>query len=320
MTPEIDTCANRQDYYGAPGLSQSALKDLAISPLRFWHCHVNPNAPLIEPTAEMNFGSALHCAILEPKEFDKRFAREFTADQVQGCLVTIEDLRAWLRDKGHTPKGTRKADLILQVQKVDEFQPILEVLEAEHAAKTTGMIVLSDEAWTRVAGAAASLMEEQRVQELLKEGQPEVALTKTFEGVLLKGLLDWVHPHVTADFKTFAQKRGKSIDQCVADAIYYEGYYRQAVFYAILRGWPDTYDGSFVMPFVESEPPHEVRIKLLTPKVGGQPTVYWTRALLEIRSMIRTYDEYLKQFGDKPWRYAREIESLVDEEMKAMVY
>ena len=95
------------------------MKDLAISPYRYWHFHINPELPDREPTPAMIFGEALHKAVLEPKDFDACYACEIDESDFPDCLVTINDMREWLRSKGKTPTGTLKADMISQVQRVD---------------------------------------------------------------------------------------------------------------------------------------------------------------------------------------------------------
>lgn len=310
------------EYFSTPGLSHSGMRDLAVSPLRYWHLHVNPNRPTDEPTPEMEIGHALHCAILERSEFDKRYACEVVPPDL--CLDTIEDMRGFLREIGVTPKGTRKAEMISQVQTVAPDAPILEVLRERHADQHAGKLIFKVEEWLRIAGAAQAMTEEPRVQAILDaEGQAEAQLfAKDPEtGVPLKAKLDWLAPNLTLDLKTFSQKRGKSIDKSIADAIFYEQYYRQAFFYGLLRGWPQSWPGEFVMAFVESEPPHEVRIRALRPKTGGNVNLYWERARIEVRQLIRTYAECMDKFGvDRPWRYAQEITPLADEEMPGMVF
>lgn len=312
-----------EEYFAAPGLSHSGMKDLAVSHMRYWYLHVNPERPIIEPTPEMRFGAALHCAVLEPEEFDDRYACE--AVQPPGCLATIEDLRGWLRDTGTTPKGTRKADIIAQVIAAcgaEELPPIWDIIEARHAEHNAGKVIFNADEWSRLAGCTKALSEEPRVQAILAAGHPEVPLfaTDPTTGIPLKGKLDWVTPKITLDVKTFVQKQKKSIDRSVADAIYYEEYYRQGYLYHALRNLNGHGDTDFVLAFVESNPPHEVRIKSLRPKFGGQPNVYWTRAMLEVRALARTYKECVDHFGTQPWRYACEIEPLTDEDMPQMAY
>ncbi len=308
-------------YFAAPGLSQSGMKDLAVSPLRFWHWNINPKRPKEDPTKYMDFGSALHCAVLEPDKLDERYACDIHEDDYADCLVTMDDLRVWLKDKGHLPKGKLKAELIAQVQSLDANWPILDVLQAQHEKATAGKLVFKRSDWERLGAAAHALRSEPKLAEILSDpdGQAEMATFTTDErtGVELKGKMDWVLPKLTVDIKTFSQKSGKSIDRSIADAIYYEGYYRQAAFYAILRGWPEEYSGEFLIPFVESEPPHEVRLRVLRPKTRGESHLYWDRARIEIRGMIDLYAECVEQFGDRPWRWAQEMTDLSDEELPA---
>lgn len=310
-----------EDYFSAPGLSNSGMKDLAVSPLRYWHLHINPERPADEPTPEMQIGSALHCAILEPAAFDKRYACE--AIPPEGCLSTIGDMRDWLKSKGVTPKGTLKVDIVAQVLAKDPSAPVLDLIVEKHAAEHAGKVIFPVESWLCIGGAAQAVRDEPRVNAILEAaGKPEAEIFGKDQdtGVLLKGKLDWLAPTLTLDLKTFTQKRGKSIDRSVADAILYEQYYRQAFMYALLRGWPKEFSGEFVMVFVESTPPHEVRLRVLRPKTGGNANLYWERARVEVRQLIRTYAECMAHFGDKPWRYAQEITALADEEMPGLSY
>jgi hypothetical protein len=307
-----------QEYHAAPGLSNSGMRDLAISPLRYWHRWINPNRQPVEPSAEMQFGSALHCLVLEPGEFESRYCCQLCPNDIEGCLTTMDDLRRWLRDKGQTPKGKLKAELTVQVLQYDPSAPVLDVLEDLHASEHRGKVMFSKEDWTRLYGAKDSLMSEPRMKRILgDEGRAEYPIftVDRESGVALKGKLDWLSPTLTLDVKTFSQKRGRSIDRSVADAILYESYYRQAYFYGLLRGWPQSFSGEFVMAFVESAEPFEVRLKVLRPKFGLEPNLYWIKAQLECRNLIRTFAECTQHFGEKPWRYAREIEPLVDQDM-----
>jgi len=57
------------EYRNLPGVNFSSLKHIAESPLAYqWHL-TQPD----EPTPAMLFGSAVHCAILEPDQFDQRY-------------------------------------------------------------------------------------------------------------------------------------------------------------------------------------------------------------------------------------------------------
>jgi len=71
MEPGIYYDISNEDYHSGPGISKSQLDDIAISPAIFqWR----KNAPVDEEkTAALDMGTALHCLLLEPDEFSKRF-------------------------------------------------------------------------------------------------------------------------------------------------------------------------------------------------------------------------------------------------------
>jgi hypothetical protein len=157
------------------------------------------------------------------------------------------------------------------------------------------------------------------VQKVLRRGEPEASLFATCPetGVTLKCKLDWKTPDETWDLKTFTAKRGVSVDKAVHDAMFYEGYLRQAWFYNYVRTLAQPgYKGPFVFAFVESEPPHEVRIKKLVP--GGD--LYWIQAGIEVRGLIRLYADCVERWGEKPWREERSVEKLADEDIKQLAY
>lgn len=57
------------EYRTWPGISWSDLSNMAVSPLEFHERLHNPT----EPTAAMDLGSAIHCAVLEPEQFDATY-------------------------------------------------------------------------------------------------------------------------------------------------------------------------------------------------------------------------------------------------------
>ena len=60
-----------KDYHSGPAISKSQLDDIAISPAVYqWR----KNAPIDEEKlTALDMGTALHCLLLEPDEFEKRF-------------------------------------------------------------------------------------------------------------------------------------------------------------------------------------------------------------------------------------------------------
>lgn len=312
------------EYRSMVGLSNSVMKDLAVSPLRYWFHQINPNRPVVEPTQQMILGSALHCAVLEPDKFEDHYVCDIRSQDYEGCLVTMDHLRDWLREKGLPVTGKLKQDLVDRVVATDPSIPIIDVLRKRFLEEAGKRTILNREDMDRVMNMAIAVRSEPSLAPILADGRAEVPMfaVDPETGVLLKSRMDWVTPTLTLDLKTFSQSRGKSIDKSIADAIFYECYYRQAYLYTFIRTLQKKantrYD--FVMPFVESEEPHEVRIKVLRPVTGGQPNLYWERARVECRELIRLYAECRKKFGDGIWRDERSIEPLVDEDISQIAW
>lgn len=313
------------EYRAIPALSFSSMKDLEISAYRFWFLHVNPNRPAPTSSPEMDFGHALHCAVLQPSEvFEAQYVQAIDVSQIEGCLETIGDMRQWLTDKGFKPKGTKKDEMVAQVQAVDPDWPILSVIEARNFAANQGKTVISVADWARMQGCVESLRSEPRINEILKEGRPEVeffcndAATKA----PLKCRIDWLNPWCTFDLKTFSVKRRMSVDETVANAIWYEGYLKQCVLYTGIRYEAEAAAGAaivkhkpFVQAFVESDPPHEVRLRQFN--YGGE-NLYFNQTALEVRVLIDQYAYCVETYGTEPWRDAQEIMALQDEEFRQL--
>ncbi|EOC1104620.1 PD-(D/E)XK nuclease-like domain-containing protein [Cronobacter sakazakii] len=94
MKPGIYTDISNEDYHAGDGVSKSQLDLVAINPaLLEWQ----KNAPVdTEKLQALDMGTALHCILLEPEEFDKRFivAPQFNRRTTAGK----EDETAFLRD------------------------------------------------------------------------------------------------------------------------------------------------------------------------------------------------------------------------------
>lgn len=315
------------EYHSKLALSNSGMKDLAVSPLHYWHQNLNPNRVSVL-SSECQFGTAVHCLVLEGnRAFNERYVRNLDMADFPGCLVTIEDLRGWLRDKGHQPKGTRKEHVIAQVLSADPCVKIWDVITQNHSNSAAGKVLLDCGIYDNVHRAADALLSEAKLRTILREGQPEISLfdSSPDTGVPLKARLDWLSGDCILDLKTFSSRRNKPISACVADAIYYESYFRQAYLYAILhqRITGRSRPIKFVFAFVESEPPYEVVLRELRPTPYGIAAlnVYWSTAEIQVRHFCRLWKDYMLEFGpDREWRREQDIELLMDEELRGMAF
>lgn len=323
MKPGIYYDMPAAEYHAAPGLSHSGMKHLAVSPLRYWHLKLNPIPPEESPSAYLDFGSALHCAVLEPEQFDRRYAQKIDANDFPGCLVTADDLKKWLGEKGLTKSGL-KADLIDRVTAADSTVKILDVEQLTYAHLHRNKIILDKVDFERLAWCVEILRTNEAIQKILETGKSEVSIfaNDPDTGVLLKCRIDWLAPHLDFDLKSFSQKLNKTIDDSIHDAIYYEKYHCQAYRYSFIRrlAFGESQFTPFIFGFIESDAPHEMRIKELNAKRGGSPNLFWETARLETQTLIRRYAECVERFGNEPWRDHGEMETLADEDIRQLAY
>lgn len=71
MQPGIYYDISNEDYHRGAGISKSQLDDIAINPAIFQWRKEAPEDDVNK--AALDMGTALHCLLLEPEEFDKRF-------------------------------------------------------------------------------------------------------------------------------------------------------------------------------------------------------------------------------------------------------
>jgi hypothetical protein len=327
MTAPLVATMTREEYESNPGLNYSGLRDLAISPLRFWHKWLNPERVEEPPTPAMELGSALHAAVLEPHAFDKRYYCALDVNKIEGALVTMDDIRKFVKSNGMEPDpkyNKHKDALINWTLSVFPSAPIVDVLQLQHDTLHAGKVRFDPVDWDRLAWMAKILTDEPRIQQLLndKSAKFEVTLLAVDEetGIHLKGRLDMITDHVIPDIKTFSQKDTQDIGESINRTLYYSRHHWQAFFYARLRGWPERWNGTNLLAFIESEAPHETRLRSLSPKMAGQANLYWLEAQRETRRLIRVYKEHMDNFGvDRAWRYAQEATPLVDEDLPSKV-
>jgi len=84
MEPGVYFSLSNEDYHAGPGISKSQLDDIAVNPVIFKWRQSAPEDE--EKKSALDMGTALHCLLLEPDEFDKRFiqAPEFNRRTNQG--------------------------------------------------------------------------------------------------------------------------------------------------------------------------------------------------------------------------------------------
>ena len=335
-------------YHAAEGLSCSGIKHLTVSKLNYWHRNLNPDREPEEDTGARRFGKATHAFALEPERFARAFAMKLSPEDRPGALVTADDMKAFLEANGLPKSGKKKSDLVDRIV-ASELPAVIWDLELEkYVALHAGKTFLGKEESKKIAGAAAVLADDPYVTAALTGGMPEVSffVRDPATGVMLKARMDYVRPRSTIDIKTFSNSRGKPVQKAIFEAIFYEGYHLQCVFYNQVReiarqqlaageiqpvgnvseGWlkefTETKEHGFVLIFIESAPPFDLRMVLMKEAEarGADLNVYWSSAQMRIYDMKELYAECLQKYGDGPWRERPPPHQLEDTDLPMLMF
>lgn len=312
------------DYFAAPGLSNSMLKDLDVDPLNFWYWHINPHRPERPATPAKRLGKALHAAVLEQDTFNDRYDCEVTKADFDGCLETVKDIKAFL-DARQVPYKASAAKPELEALAL-RADPTVKLLDREMSAHTAGLLsrgvllenILPRIEWERTNGMAKALLREVALKPILANGKKEVSffVIDPATGVLLKSRMDWITPTVTLDPKTVSVM-GYDVDRAVNKAIMTYRYLQQAVFYTNVRKLAGHGDTDFVNAYVTSEMPHSVRLRYMGPNGSDTPPRYWEAAQRHVRGLIDLYARCVRKYGERPWvEYNQEIVPVTDKDIK----
>jgi hypothetical protein len=265
-----------------------------------------------------------------------------------GALVTMDDMKAFLEANGLPKSGKKKSDLVDRIL-ASGLQAVIWDQEVErHAAEHAGKTFLGVDEAKRINAAAAVLAADPYAKAALSGGMPEVSffVRDPETGVMLKARMDYVRPRSTVDIKTFSNSRGKPVQKAIFEAIFYEDYHLQCVFYNYVRElarqqlaggkirtfgnvserWLKEFtemdEHGFVLIFIESVAPFDLRLILLkeAEALGADLNVYWSSAHMRISDAKLLYAECLEKYGDGPWRDHEPPHILEDTDLPMLMF
>jgi PDDEXK-like domain of unknown function (DUF3799)/SAP domain len=207
------------EYHADPSLGSTDIKRLLRSPTDYWwNSHLNPQRALDTDSPAKQKGRALHKLV---PEGEVAFAEEPSPATYQGCLVSLEDLKAKCRALGEPVSGT-KAELTKRIKAKDEkviiFDEILATFRA--MAERDGLEILKPDAMAEVRQAAASITLNPYLAKAFQGGVPEVCVFFADErGTPCKIRIDYFKPRTFVDIKKCANVRERPFDLAVVMAI-----------------------------------------------------------------------------------------------------
>lgn len=173
------------DYQLRDEISGSGLSDIYFtSPAHFKYQER-------DETPALRFGIASHSMVLEPKEFDKEFVRGVDSEQYPDALVTQNDMKAWLKERGQKVSGN-KPDLVIRILELEPDTQIMDSLVSEFELSNDDKTILTPEDFDNCQSMRKTLMQDDRIAEMLTGGFSEYSLIGELEGVRVKNRPDLI--------------------------------------------------------------------------------------------------------------------------------
>ena len=229
------------EYHAGPGVSKSHLDAIAPpnSPLHYWHHYLNPERVREEDDEKKRHyivGSATHCAILEPAEFELRYA----------C----------------PPAGAPRRPTITQINAKNPSFDTMQALDwwKEFEFNTAGKIILKRDEWDQALRMRDAVHGHPTARGLLVDGAAE----KSFYDIdqesklLVKVKPDWwSRTNIIVDVKTTAFIGGDDFGKTAHSHRYHVS---ASLTLDVLQGLYDGAPEYYVCLVVEKSEPHDVGV------------------------------------------------------------
>lgn len=293
IEPGIYFNLSAEDYHNDSAIGCSNIKDLLVSPLKYWrNSPLNPKRKWKDTKAK-TIGSALHCYLMEREKFEKDYV-VLPKLKLNSDFYKAESSKPDFDKNFKIPKKKDAKTFKYIGSKIaineKEFEDIKEMVDYFDSLPTAG--------------------------ELFKDGYMEVSIFWRDEetGLMCKCRPDYLTPNYIADYKSIS-----SIDQIKNSCGNYD-YYLQQAFYLegldqirklMIRGkeWPSDFlkkenikwsvdflnsnHNNFIFAFQEKED-LLVRLKTFNEEVND-----WGRDLF--RRGLQIYKQNIEKYGVNRW-------------------
>ncbi len=344
-----------EEYFKIPYFSRSGGDDILFDAEEFWHkSPMNPNQEDTVVTPAMELGTAIHCAVLEPKRFSGLYVKRPTLEDFEGknILKTSEDIKAFLGSLGEKKTG-KKEDLIARA--IEYLDPRTDVIWDEiqnnfnAEVEAGGKRVLSEDFVDILAGITASLARRPAMLAALGGMRAEVVIIYKDEetGIMCKCMLDGLRPEGIVEVKSFSVKDNKKpLKQSMLSEINYRHYNHQyynymtaleviikkinagkaAVFGEVDEAWLKkllkTTDKQFFMMFFRTQAPYQCGSYELEKSAVHDATtnVYYEQGKIMWRTALLKYKYCCDKFGVSRWLAEDNNSTLADEDIPNIIY
>ena len=221
------------NYFCDPALGSSDIKNLKISAPDYWHASLYNPARDNDSTRYTERGHGLHsCLLFGEEHFRKQFARKLQKDEHKDALITIDDIKRELRARGLSISGT-KAEV---AKRLRDAVPRVKIFDDLVEFQTKGgKTVLTAEDYDRILIADQMVRRNPKLENVFRNGVPEVAIFWEQDGVRFRSKLDYLAPRATVDLKSFSNSLRRPVDRAIDMIFWSDRHDLQASLYLTAR-------------------------------------------------------------------------------------
>lgn len=226
---------DKDEYHRDPALGSTDIKMLLKHPGDYWW--QSWRNPSYEPKATnfLDWGNAFHSLILEGEEdFKDRYYRGPAKRDFPGLMVTMEDLRKFLRGVGKATTGTKEV-LVQRVLDHEPAAPVWDKIVKDSVVLAEGRYILDHVDYDTVVLSSKMITKNPECSKAFVNGYPEVSIFWEQAGVRCKARIDYLRLKANIDLKSIRNWKSKSFRDACIDEIFASGYDIQAAHYLNAR-------------------------------------------------------------------------------------
>ena len=311
-----------ETYFRLPYLSASSIKALRRSDMDAWQdgpWNWRPRTDTgTEESKAFKMGRAWHLLVFQGEEgLKSEFFRKPHKDDFPDALDTQAHLSKWLEDHDCAKSGSKAVQIarILEHCKTYEIEPpqIL-ALEIDAVADPNKQSISTAD-WDRMMR-QYELFKAELSLLIPQPGAAEVTVIFDFEGVRCKARIDWLSANTFCDLKTFANSRGKQLEDAVTSYFAFGGIDVQMVLYGLglklaaksprPKHLPYSDEPNCLLLFLQTDTPNLVPRTFDVHDYDGLAA----KALHEIREACAKWKALLERGHERPWNLIHETKPI----------
>lgn len=271
IEPGIYPDLSNADYHADSAISRSGLMLFRQSPFKFKAEYLANPRPIKKSTPEMEFGSAFHTFVLEPKKFNQEYIVEPILEKLPK-LVRLKDVG-------------KPAFEIYKIDRAATENRNKQIME-DFAFYATNKKIISSDNFELLEAMYESLMNHSHAKDLIEGAAYEHSYfwEDAHSGLMVKCKPDALHPNIIVDLKTCKSADSRSYQRTMIESGYHiqGAMIREGVYQLTGNDIPNV-----INICIEKTYPYEIGIKIISESALEAGKQAFIEDLLALNTCLR---------------------------------